>query len=146
MTTTQARWPETALEKDPLRRLSWICIQSKHVLFVRAPGTPKFFDPGCRAFKGIGDFYVLKYKMQKELTVTLLEVQKNTSFRVQAFDKPEGQVIEMHLYLSRYLGKPSPTKHIAELEWFTSSEKYMALTTDGGRAVLQELRTQGLIL
>lgn len=143
----QAEQFELELKKDPVHRLSWICVEKERALFVRAPGTLKFFDPGCWAVPRIDDSIILRNKMRKELTVTLLTdgMKMDFSYSAQAYGKPEGEMIAQYLFVARYLGKPSTTPYIEEIRWLTASDEDMELTTEAGAGFIQYLYSQKLI-
>lgn len=127
-------------------KLSWVHIKNKRMLFVRSPEGDVFFDPGCRRIEGISDEKVLREKMLDELHVELLlPLMKinNFGFSVPAYGKPEGTMAEAVVYMGSCLGMPQTTSYIAEVAWFSSSD--MDKTSDLGKALLQQLSSEGLI-
>lgn len=148
--------------EETIVRLSWLLIHERKVLFVRSPKGQVFFDPGGRRKEGANDLQVLSSKIRHDLGVELDldSVVETTSFKfvasdeekqepsfvvkAPAFGKPEDVMVEMHCYMSDYIGTLNPAPaFIAEMDWFTSSD--MRKTSDAGKAILQHLEKEGLI-
>lgn len=133
-----------AVDAPVIRRVSWICIQNYSVLFVRKRGTPLYFDPGCRCSSPKNDIQVLIERMRCDLGVPIdpESLERMTSFRAQAYGKPDDTPVENHCYQSvyDYGGQIRPAAGL-ETAWLTLRNK--DATSEAGCLVLQMLDAQG---
>src|SRR5688572_20087553 len=108
-----------------IQKSAWICIKNGKYLVVRAKGKDSFYLPGGKPEPGETNEEALIREIKEELGVDLVRdsIKFAKTFSAQAHGKPEGVMLDMHLYFADYEGDFKPDNEIEELKWITSAEK-----------------------
>lgn len=126
-------------------KLALLYIRERKLLFCRSRGRAKYYLPGGKREKRETDHEALIREIKEELNVELIPktLKFYQTFKSQAYAKKKGTRLNLICYWGEYCGKVKPSGEVVEIGWFTTYDGLK--TTQGGRLVLEALKTDGLI-
>jgi ADP-ribose pyrophosphatase len=110
---------------NSIDKLAWLYIENRKLLCARSKGKMSFYSPGGKREAGESDQQALMREINEELSVDLIpeSMEYAGTFNAQADGKPEGVMVKMTCYYSRYNGTLQPASEIEEIAWLTSADK-----------------------
>lgn len=126
-------------------KLTLLYIKERKLLFCRSRRRSKYYLPGGKREKGEKDQEALVREIKEELNVYLvIETLKfHQVFLTYTHGKRRKERLRLICYWGEYLGEIEPSSEVVEIGWFTSIDQER--TTHGGRLVLDNLKSRGLI-
>lgn len=113
-------------------KVAWIHIVDKKILSTRSKGKDVYYIPGGKRENNESDQECLIREIKEELSVNLIpnSIEYVGQFEAQAHGKAQGIVVKMTCYSASYEGEISPDSEIAEVVWFTHSDKSKSSPVD----------------
>lgn len=113
-------------------KLAWIEIKDNRILLTKSFGKDKFYIPGGKREAGETDSQALSREISEELSVTI-DTSNLTFvgiFEAQAHGQPEGVLVKMTCYASKYRGDLQASAEIEAIRWFGYAEKDQVVGVD----------------
>jgi 8-oxo-dGTP diphosphatase len=110
--------------KSYIDKLAYIYIKDKKILVTLSKGKDTWYIPGGKREKGETDYQALIREVKEELVVDLLQdtITKYGIFEAQAHGKPEGTIVRMTCYESKFEGDLAPSSEIEKIDFFSYSQ------------------------
>jgi ADP-ribose pyrophosphatase YjhB (NUDIX family) len=133
------------MEKTFIDKLAWIYIKDRKILSTRSKGKDTWYIPGGKRETGESDHEALIREVNEELSVNLIPetIEHVGTFEAQAHGKPEGTVVRMTCYESKFEGELKPSAEIEEIAWFTHADKERSSPVD--KIIFDDLKEKNLI-
>jgi 8-oxo-dGTP diphosphatase len=133
------------MEKTYIDKLAFVEIQNRKILETLSRGKDTWYIPGGKRDAGESDEQALIREVKEELLVDLLPetIQHYGTFEAQAHGKPEGTMVRMTCYTSKYTGEMTPSAEVEKMDWFDYSQR--ALTSPVDQLIFDDLKEKNLI-
>jgi ADP-ribose pyrophosphatase YjhB (NUDIX family) len=118
--------------KKIVDKLAWIHIVDKKILSTRSKSKDVYYIPGGKRENNESDKECLIREIKEELCVDLIpdSFEYIGQFEAQAHGQAQGIIVRMTCYSASYQGTMTPDSEIAEMAWFTHSDKYKSSPVD----------------
>lgn len=129
-----------------IRKVALTLVRERKVIFARSKSQSNlFYTLGGKLEEGETPEDALVRESREEADIELIPgtIRPFHTFVGPCHGYVEGTKLEMLCFDAEYLGFPTPSNEIAELDWFTSADEHR--TTPMGAMILRWFKQQDLI-
>ncbi len=133
------------MENPIVKKVAWMPVQERRVLFARSRGQKLFYCVGGKPEGHETNLEALVRECEEEVGVSLVpeSIEHLHTFIGPCHGYPEGTELHMACYDAEYLGHLKPLAEVEELAWFTTAD--IPRTTPMGKTILDWFKERDLI-
>ena len=134
------------MQKSYIDKLAFIDVRDKKVLSTLSKGKDTWYIPGGKREEGETDAQALIREIKEELSVDIIPdtIKPFGVFEAQAHGKPEGTVVRMTCYTTKFSGILRASSEVAEFKYVDYSWKENSSPVD--KIIFDDLKNKGLII
>lgn len=118
--------------RNPIDTVAWVLVEDGRILCVRSRGKDVFYIPGGKRESGETELDALVREINEELAVDLVpeSVRHFGTYRARAHAQADGVEVLMSCYTADYLGTPTASSEIEELDWLGYADRRLVAPVD----------------